>query len=268
MRAKFFLNDADHQRRHATWMKTGLEKHGIICDAPRSDYDMSADFIVTWGWRRAGFYQDAIANGVPVLVMERGHIQPRMEETSIGWNGLAGLSVRPDCMDDGARFRKKFAHYMKPWHGQGYVLVMGQIAGDAALHGSSIRRWEADACNAYIEAGHEVRYRPHPMDVPSRRVEYVRNIDQVSLEDALKGAALCVTFSSTSAVEAVLSGTPTVTCHEGSVSRPVTAHGLLAEPVTPNRIQWAERLAWAQFLPEEISSGLAWEVVSTCMPTA
>lgn len=249
-------------------MREGLARHGVEVRQARNDDDVDCDFCVVWGFRRIPLFHYAQKAGTPVLILERGHLQPRMEETSMGWNGLAGLGVRPQAQDDGCRFRSRYGHMMEPWRDPGgYVLVMGQMQGDASLHGLNFAKWAQETCDRYLEAGHEVVYRPHPLARQSEAPAGVIVHAGMPLEESLKGADICVTYTSTSSVEAVLSGVRTVSCHEGSIARDVTAHGVMAEPMAPDRTRWANRLAWGQFTPEEIINGLAWDVMETCIPT-
>lgn len=251
-------------------MREGLERHGVDVRQARNDDDVDCDFCVVWGFRRIPLFHYAGLKKTPVLVLERGHLQPRMEETSMGWDGLAGLGVRPQSQDGGQRFAKRYGHMIQPWRDRddGYVLVMGQMQGDASLHGLHFAKWAQETCDAYAAAGHDVVFRPHPLANQSTTPARVSVHAHMPLEESLNGAKLCVTYTSTSSVEAVLAGVPTVSCHEGSIARDVTAHGVLAAPVKPDRTTWANRLAWGQFRQHEISDGTAWEVMRTCIPTA
>lgn len=269
MKAHLFLANGDHQHQHATWMTEGLKAHGVNVRTASSDDDVDCDFCVVWGYRQIPMFEKAKEAGTPVLVLERGHLQPRMQETSMGWNGLAGLGVRPECQDLGERFKSKFGHYLKPWRRDGdYVLVMGQTNGDASLHGLNFRNWAQAVCDAYRGEGHRVVFRPHPLADQYAHPTGVEVHQGLDLEQSFSGAKLCVTYTSTSAVEAVLAGIPTISCHDGSIARPVTAHGALADPIRPGRMMWAMRLAWCQFTIDEIRNGTAWQTMKTCMPRA
>ena len=269
MKANLFLANGDHQHQHATWMTEGLKVHGINVRAATSDDDVDCDFCVVWGYRKIPLFHFAEKAGTPVLLLERGHLQPRMQETSMGWNGLAGLGIRPQCQDNGERFNSKYGHHLKPWRWDGeYVLVMGQANGDASLHGLDFNKWAQAVCDAYRGEGHKVVFRPHPLADQNRHPTGVEVHKGVALEQSLSGAKLCVTYTSTSAIEAVLAGVPTISCHDGSMSTPVTARGPLTTPIRPDRTAWAKRLAWCQFTIDEIRNGTAWETMKTCMPRA
>jgi hypothetical protein len=82
-----------------------------------------------------------------------------------------------------------------------------------------------------------------------------------SIEEAVRGAAVTVTINSNSGVDSVIAGTPVVNFDHGSMVWDLAMKDLtqLNNPPTPDRSQWAADLAYAQWLPEEISAGHAWE---------
>lgn len=269
MRAKLFVTNADHQQAHASWIRDGLMAHGWKIEHPCKDDDVEADMIVIWGWRKHAAIAAARGQNIPVLVMERGHLQPRMEWTSMGFNGLGGHALYAHPADGGERFEKHFGHQMKPWREKGsYVLVMGQMEGDASLHGQNFMAWAREACAEYQDAGERVVFRPHPNAFQTNHPDGVAVHRHMPLEHSFKDAKLCVTFTSTSGVEAVLSGIPTVACNRGSMAWPMAGHGLLAPAPKLDRAEWATRLSWTQFTPEEIKSGFAWEHLAPVMSTA
>lgn len=257
MRVSIHANQADHQRAFAALMASGLCRHGIEVQACNFDTPGDGDFAVVWGWRQRGVIEDCAARGAPVLVMERGHIHPRMEWTSLGWDGLAGRGRYPECMDGGERFEREHAHHLAEWRiGDGYVLVIGQTPGDASIEGVDFNAWRTAVENEIAAMGLECRYRHHP-NVRATR----------PLADDLAGAGLVVTFNSTTGIEAVLAGVPTITMDRGAMAWPVSSHSLTEPIFAGDRREWCNRLAWAQWRDAEIEDGTAWEAVRTCMDT-
>lgn len=268
MKAVIHINSAEHQKFHADVMRQGLERHGIAC--VYADYDEPApcDFAVIWGWRQ----DKVISAGPPVLVMERGYVGDRLGKwTSLGWNGLNGRASFPLAQDGGARWRENFDGVMQPWKdGGNYILLMGQIPGDASLNGLNIEAWCQDAAIA-LGTAHDlpIAYRPHPLAVGrGYRIKDVAGTFRFSgsLESALEGAAMVATLNSNSGVDAVLAGVPTWACDEGAMAWPVTGHALGQEAPRPDRAAWAAQLAWCQWMAPEIASGKAWEALRTCLP--
>jgi len=238
----------NHQRAYATAMRAGLERHGV--NVAFGGYDTPTvrqhDFLVVWG---APAKQPRVAQTTrPLLIMERSHLPDRMVYTSCGWDGLARRGRYPKADDGGARWRAHWGGLLQPWRdGGGYALLIGQAHGDAALHGLDVDRWIAEQTAALRALGWTVRFRPHPLVARPER----------SLEEDLAEAVICVTYNSTTGVEAVLAGVPTIAMDEGAMAWDVSGHAL-DEIVRPEREAWAHDLAYTSWTPEEISSGEVW----------
>lgn len=200
--------------------------------------------------------------------MERGYLGDRFSWYSLGWNGLNGnAEFRTYPRDDnGMRFHRNHGALMKPWRdgSQGrYVLLLGQVPGDAALRGQDLLPWyRTAALNAHNAYEMPVRFRNHPVaEQRGYRLNpsYTERIEG-TLEEALAGAFVAVTYNSNSAVDAVLAGVPTVTVDRGSIAWDVCAHhvGSIARP---DRGPWASRLAWKQWRLNEIAQGAPFETL-------
>lgn len=271
MRAAIHVNNiADHQREHGAAMKAGLERHGVQVQLAQSGYlarDV-VDFSVIWGFRQKAI----IASALHVLVMERGYLPDRFVWTSLGWDGLNGRARFPEPQDDGQRFDKFFGQHLKPWRSDGdYALLIGQVDGDVATQNVNLPRWYRATAERLAVLGHTVRYRPHPFTLRTRggdaRGECPPDAKYSTrpLDEDLARAALCVTWNSNTAVDAVLAGVPTVTMDEGSMAWAVSSHDVAAELVRPDRHDWCRRLSWCQWTLAEISDGTAWAVVREAM---
>lgn len=274
----YYYDDVPHHKQGMALMAEGLRRHGFATAFSTDDAPKDADLVVMWGYRRQEVIDAAARRGTPVLVMERGHVQPRMVWTSCGFNGLGRRALYPAAPDGGARWNKHFAHHLQPWRSGGdYVLVCGQLPGDVALQGSDIRVWAQNAIDTLRAKGHAVRYRPHPYValigenwLPENATISTCPIakdfyDPSLLAEDLRDASMVVTFNSTSGVECVLTGIPTVTMDEGAMAWPVTTHDLAAPPHTPDRTAWCHDLAWTQWLPEEIQNGETWAAARGCV---
>lgn len=269
VKAVFHAKRFEHQQRYFAAMRAGLERHGITVleGAPHSPEP--CDFAVLWSWK-----QPAVIEAAPhVLVMEATHIRDgnpaNLSAASIAWDGLAGRGRYPKADDGGARWRERYGHLMRPWidDREGYALVIGQVPGDAALHGVDVDRWARQACSDLRALGVPVVYRPHPLGDGIREIPGARP-SRGTLEEDLAGACACVTFSSMAAVEAVLAGVPTITMDRGSVAWPVTSHSIAEPIVWPARERWAHDLAWTSWTLEEIAAGEAWACMAPIMEAA
>jgi hypothetical protein len=112
-------------------------------------------------------------------------------------------------------------------------------------HESWSPKWpDLGAWYATVKATH---FRKHPAgDNPTGLAE-TRTWD---------GCGLAVTLNSSVAVDAVLSGIPSVTMDEGAMAWDVTSHD--GEIIKPPRRDWLHWLAWTQWTWTEIAEGKPW----------
>jgi hypothetical protein len=268
MIAAISMNSSGHQREHGDAFRRGLERHGIgVVLTGADEICHEADFHVIWSIKRPNILAWSKQTNHGVLVAERGHVGDRLTYTSCGWDGLGHRGRYPSASDGGARWLERWGHLMQPWREGGrYALLLGQVDGDAALYGipGNFRQWATVMTALLRSKGHEVRYRPHPF---VRRggdrfcPQGAALSEHESIAEDLDGAALAVTFNSTSCVEAVLAGVPTVTIDEGAMAWDVASHNLADPLVHPDREAWAHSLAWTQWTLDEIRNGTAWEAV-------
>lgn len=261
MKVVLHVNNAAHQREHCAAMESGLKRHGIDVSYAPYNSPRACDVAVVWGWRQTA----VIKAGAPLLVMERGHVQPRMEYTSVGWGGLGRRATYAKAADGGERWDRLFGHHMQDWRPEGeFVVVCGQVPGDAAIHGLDLQDWASRMVREAREAfGRPVLFRPHPLCVRRAQMWCPDGAEMsiAPLADDLARAFRFVTYNSTVGVETVLGGVPTITMDEGAMAWPVAAHGFEMAPYRPDRMAWSHDLAWTNFSLDEISSGFAWEAV-------
>lgn len=256
---------AAHQASHARALADGFAAHGVQATIRQSGPSVPTQTVACWGWRLG---QRLRAAGHEVLVMERGYLGDRFAWTSLGWNGLNGyatapaVSRAPGCY---GRFESNFGHLLKPWNPAGdYVLLIGQVPGDASLRGRDMGSWYAEAAQRAAAAyGLPVRFRAHPQALVRGVARPVAGVPsmQGDLSEALAGAAVVVTYNSNTGVDALLAGKPTVAEDAGSMAWPVAAHQIGERVVEPDRKSWAEHLAWRQFTTDEIRSGFALDII-------
>lgn len=281
MKAVIHVNHAEHQRTHGAAMKAGLERHGLTVEFAPFNAPMPCDVAVVWGWR-----QDNVNRGkAAVLVMERGHLPDRMVYTACGWNGLGRRGTYPTAalMGDagGARWAARFAPLMAPWKHErepscakasegGAVVIFGQVDGDASLYAlrQGFRAWAEEMTKAAAVYRKPIVYRPHPLSVRHGNTWHPAGTElsiHRPLADDLARADLAITYNSTSGVEAVLAGVPTVVMDPGGMAWEVARHDV-GEPIRPDRTAWARDMAWTSWTMEEIAAGDAWAALSRCLP--
>lgn len=229
-----------HQVIHLKALQEGLQRHGAL--------DLGDNVIACWGWRNGRQHR---ARGRDVLVLERGYLGDRFAYTSIAWNGLNGRGEFPEYPDDGGTRFRALGLELKPWSGGEYVLIAGQVPGDAALQGRDLRTWYASEAAAAAETWRlPVKFRPHPLAYRRGPVRPVPGTEMAEgdLAQTLVGAAVVVTFNSNLGVDALLAGKSATCADSGSMIWGVS---------WACREQWAHRLAWKQWSIDEIRSGEA-----------
>lgn len=261
---------APHQVSTARALLRGLQRHNVQARLLNSADRVEGDIVACWGWRQGKLHRAA---GRRVLVMERGYVGDRFTWTSLGWDGLNGRARFPRIADGGRRWRRHFNSILQSRRSAGvHVLILGQVTGDASIEGVAIGTWYQSAAKVLFDcSGLSVKFRPHPVEVQRRwggalppRVHGLE-VARGTLHEALIDAAAAVAWNSNSLVDAALFGVPVLAGDAGSMAWPVAGHGLSESPRLGERANWAHRLAWCQWLEEEIASGASWEAVRTAM---
>lgn len=246
---------AGHQITHQEALIDGLAAHGIHAQARASGAAVKTRCVACWGWRLGIQLRAA---GHDVLVMERGYLGDRFKWTSLAWNGLNGHAEFPKLEPTPDRFINNFD--LKPWRPDGdYILLMGQVPGDASLQGRDLQRWYEDTAKvAETVYKKPVIFRPHPEALKKghkQKIDGLKNCT-LPLEDSLEFAHLVVTFNSNSAVNSIVEGVPAIAFDKGTMAWDVVGRRI-GERLTPCRKKWAESLAWKQWTIQEITSGYA-----------
>lgn len=267
IKIQIVVKRAHHQQMYAHALAQGMRRHGFknIEIIPNFDERKQPDLVVTWAYKRIDVINYCRRNNKPHLVMERAYIGDRHHWVSLGYNGLNGRAdFLNECITSTKRFEKHFKQYDTPFknNDNGYILVCGQVEGDMSHRHVNINNWYRTVVSELSEQGHDVRFRAHPLS--KERIETVLDgleykLDKnSSLEVSLKDARTCVTFSSNSGVIAALNGVSVVAYDEGSMCYDVAAHDISNLDYKPDKTQWLSKLAYCQWLPQELENGEAW----------
>lgn len=244
---------------HRALLVEGMRNIGVEVLEPDMYGDVRGKHVCAWGWRRSEVFRN---KGYEVLVMERGYIGDRFKLTSLGWNGLNGFADFPEYPDDGgARFREH-GGVLKPWKEKGdYVLILGQVRGDASLRGQDISSWYEKTAKAIKKHyGVPVYFRMHPDAI--RRGGYKEILDvprlEGTLEQALSEALFTVAYNSNSCLDSILAGVPCYAGDRGTMAFDLCMPHWQALHY-PDRERAVHRIAWTQWSQEEIRTGIALE---------
>lgn len=257
----------ERAEHHKTWggaFAEGLKRHGWNVKTQRDSEP--SDLLVLWGTRRQLDIRQQLDRGGEVCIIERGYLGNRMHWSSVSFGGgLNGHAEFRGVSGDPRRFDSHFGHLMRPWHRPecGYAMIMGQVPGDMSIKHMDINAFYQQAFQALAKQGWSVRFRAHPLAGRSDNGRAGIKSIKGELYDCLEEAGLVVTFNSNSAVDAALFGRPVIAFDRGSMAWEIAGHQV-DEVITPDRTDWAARLAWCQWRSEEIRSGECWEVISQC----
>lgn len=248
---------APHQINTARAFKEGLKRHGIESTIENPMNYTQSDLAVVWGMRQERVIRCQREEKSDFLVMENGYLGDRLQNPSLGFNGLNGYAdfYADDVPSDRG---EKWAHLIKPWKDGGdYYLICGQVLGDASLEGVDYIGWLHSIPQEH--AGKPVKFRPHPVGFG---YTVAHTVTQGSLAHDLDHAAGVITFNSNSAVDALLAGVPVVVSDKGSMVYHDVGH-TLDDWKRPDRRKIVDRLAYCQWTHDEISQGLAWDHLRT-----
>lgn len=239
-------------------LAAGFTSQGAGAFVRASDYYRDEiepfDLVVVYGARSGARVRTAYtAAGIPAVTCDWGYmarVNTREEHERGHFQvGLGGLNSVPtfDCPPD--RFKALGIDIAaRGGDPNGYVLLVGQVPGDAA-HGMDIdshKRWLRKVAAKYPH----VRYRPHPqepVDVPGlQRAEG-------DLAQAISGARLVVTWNSNTGHDALLAGVPVV-AHGPAAYAELAGEAL---PPLDARRAYFNRAAYGQWTLAEMRSGQA-----------
>lgn len=253
---------------YLTAFEKGIRKHGVNIEAQPFPNLITCDLAICWNHRNFKLFNAQKQNNADYLIMERGYIGNRITYTSLGFNGLNGkadFSYAKGLSFD--RFESRFSDIFVDINktDNDYVLLIGQVAGDASIAHISIRDWERTMVPQLKTIfKKEVVYRPHPVEIERKQATPVPGTTLSKndfLYDDLKNALCCVTYNSTTGVQSVLANVPTFSFDKGSMAYSVSQHELINRFEVFDRKKWAGELSWKQFSIDELANGFAWDTV-------
>jgi hypothetical protein len=240
----------------------------------------NADLAVIWSvlWRgRMEQYKKIWdkyrSQGKPVVVLEVGGLR-RNKSFKIGINGINGDADFANQEFDEKRW-PLFQQVLQPWNPTGELIV---ICGQ---HDTS-EQWKAmPKMSTWISqkiqeirkyTSRPILVRPHPRNPISLDEKKFTNVkirlpkrdfktyDDTDFRATLKRTWAVINHSSNPAIESVINGIP-VFVSQSSLCWEVGNTNIadINTPAMPNRLKWANRLAYTEWFEDEIQNGLPWQ---------
>ena len=241
-----------------------------------SNADVAVIWSVLWRGRMEGnrrVWNRYRAEGKPVIVIEVGGLR-RNESFKIGINGINRDADFANNEFDDKRW-PLFKHKMLPWNPTGDIIVIcGQHDASEQWRGMPrMGKWieqQIEEIRKYTTR--PILVRPHPRNqIPFKERDFKnvkvrlpkrdnRTYDDTDFKATLERTWAVVNHSSNPAMEAVIKGIP-VFVSESSLCHDVgnTSLADINTPAMPNRLSWANKLAYTEWFEDEIRQGLPWK---------
>lgn len=247
-------NGTDHQIAAMQAMRDGLIKNGHETIYTTVNTNVRADLHIVWSIKN----MRCVTNDY--IVLEAGYIngntgnyiQDRLRHISFSINGLHGLAKPHPPAPSDDRW-SALGIELKPWREPSthMTLVIGQNPLDAVA-GVPYRVWAGNVTRQLQRMGKPFKFRNHPLINPN----------EPALSSDFEISDSVVTYCSTTAVEAVIQGIPTVAYSDYSIAKDVCSR-TLDEPLwRGDRTAWCNQLGYRQWRLEELADGTAWEWMS------
>ena len=235
---------------------------GYSTEANKNKYDVG----FCWGSRN---FRELLKICKDVIIIENSYLDNVQSKEkfwmSFGWNGLNGRADFCNQNSPNDRWNKHFNDGRLLDYTDGdYILIPLQIKNDASIIGRGFSYQEiVDEIRKFTDLPIKIKQHPTASDgwprIRGENVSYVQRF--MPIQDAIKGAKVVVTINSNAGVDAVLAGKPVVALDEGSMVYDIAEHDFakLLVPTWPDRTQWCNNIAYAQWKPDEVASGETWE---------
>lgn len=179
---------------------------------------------------------------------------------------------------------------LKPWRERGdHILILGQTFHGLSSQHAHIYEWYAEVIRQIrARTDRRILFRQHPRmtklrsqsesrqsnvglqtkakkdrDSIKRYLGKIRHFEWSTtdlVEDDLKNCWAAVAFTTNAAVSAIINGIPVFAGDPGCIVWDVANHKLkrIEAPLMPDRTQWANRVAYAQWTSLEMKLGQSW----------
>jgi hypothetical protein len=255
-----------HQVRALDAIGSVLKSNGYRV---RESFDLSAPepIVFVWSWGKAMIQRQKFPSAI-ICCLDHGYTANRAKYINTGWSvpsmecGLNGFAEHAWVKDpDGKRARAMDLYdELAPEKRTPLerALLLGQVYGDAMIV-TQVRdysQWLREMSQVLQDVGYAVTFRPHPVMVRRGQAHAYGNLGRLTgnrdLRADLSEADIAVALNSNGLVEAFLAGVQPYAYNGGTMLSPIL-DGPLAQ--FQYRKPWLNKLAWAQWTPEELEDG-------------
>lgn len=226
----------------------------------------------------------------PILIREAAPIRELESKTDrttfvgqwmrLSWNSYYfddGIFPYDSGFDRWGYLSKKYNLIVEDWQRRGdNILFNLQILNDSALNRLSYAG--IDYCEYCIDVINKIKLfsdrkiivRPHPRDTVVYKYLQTRFPDiefsfGPSLKDDLNKSWCMITYNSTTCVESILYGVPTITLDSSAAARDVSGKDVsdIEKDLYFDRSNWLKKIAFLQWSGAELSDGYVWSLLKS-----
>lgn len=281
-------------------LKAGARARGddveirIAKGAWSKDVEVEAcDLVVLVGVKSRFWFKAYAEAGIPWLYWDKGYIRERAEDKWLRFWRMSVNSHHPidylaTAKHDGSRAKQLGRAFdFAPWRSDssGPIVLDGGSEKNFKFNGIIPESGTAEDvdrhCQRVIErlqdiTARSIIYRPKPSSKGRQAIEGTewarerrdsagREVNKKDVSHDLERASCVVTYNGAISWDAHRIGVPSIVLGSGP-GRPISSTTLddinfPRRAGSEERQQWINNLAWAQFEPAEIRSGLAWGIV-------
>jgi hypothetical protein len=259
----------------AKFIKSMQETGNEVHVNKETNGDVAVIWSVLWRGRMQNYkkiWDRYRSQGKPVIVIEVGGLRRNLS-FKIGINGINRDADFANQTFDEERW-PLFKHELRPWNPTGdLIIICGQHDTSEQWRGlPRMSNWIEQQINEIRKyTTRPILVRPHPRNIITFDENKFRNVkvrlpkrdyrtyDDTDFKQTLERTWAVVNHSSNPAMEAVIKGIP-VFVSESSLCYDVGNIKLadINTPAMPNRLTWANKLAYTEWFEDEIEQGLPW----------
>lgn len=261
---------ADPTRRSGTIakaMRDGFVRHGIDVKIYHRFDMIRGDVAVAYGWSNQETFSAYRERGLHFIYIDLGFWLRKPIAASLDGYHKVSLDdwcptgkMRRGCPSDRFEF---LGVDVRPSVPGDHILIAGMSEKASVHHGLLPNEWEQGAVSALQAAtSRRLVYRPKPSWRGAIQLVGADFSVSKSIEEDLVGCHALVTHHSNAAVDAVVAGVP-VYCEKsvGSIlsMRSIADVERPYRPADAERMQFLYDVAYVQYTPNEMRSGLVWD---------